>query len=151
MQAIFSIKTPYANAIYAGTKQLELRRYAPRTRCTRIWLYETAPTKAITGYFTPATIFRRMSCEELLNAFGFNALTGTAYNENELTKNFQLVSLEVVLGNLNSYRAIRITEPTKLQKPIDPKTIFTRWQSPMSWRYCKKSEEKLLNMVLLHE
>ena len=145
MQALFSIKTQYANAIYEGTKQLELRRYAPRQRCEKIWLYETSPAKSITGYFTPSTVFRRMHYTDLLNAFGYQALIG----EDLLRSSFheKCVQLEGILGT-EPYRAIRITNPVKLSEPIDPKTIFARWQAPMSWRYARPSEEALLNKYL---
>jgi predicted transcriptional regulator len=59
MKAILlSIKPEWAEKIYNGEKTIEWRKSRPRidrNNChTRVYIYETAPVKRITGYFTLA-------------------------------------------------------------------------------------------------
>lgn len=49
MDAILSIKSIYATAIYQGLKTIEVRKTAIK-HCDKIYLYETAPKMLITGY-----------------------------------------------------------------------------------------------------
>ena len=49
MDAILSIKSIYATAIYQGIKTIEVRKTAIK-HCDKIYLYETAPKCLITGY-----------------------------------------------------------------------------------------------------
>lgn len=49
MNAILSIKSIYATAIYQGIKTIEVRKTAIK-HCDKIFLYETAPKRLITGY-----------------------------------------------------------------------------------------------------
>lgn len=57
MKAILlSIKPEWAEKIYNGEKTIEWRKSRPKldrnNRHTRVYIYETAPVKRITGYFT---------------------------------------------------------------------------------------------------
>jgi len=57
MKAILlSIKPEWAEKIYNGEKTIEWRKSRPRidrnNRHMRVYVYETAPVKRITGYFT---------------------------------------------------------------------------------------------------
>jgi predicted transcriptional regulator len=57
MKAILlSIKPEWAEKIYNGEKTIEWRKSRPsidrNNRHTRVYIYETAPVKRITGYFT---------------------------------------------------------------------------------------------------
>lgn len=57
MKAILlSIKPKWAEKIYNGEKTIEWRKSRPRinrnNHHTRVYIYETAPVKCITGYFT---------------------------------------------------------------------------------------------------
>jgi predicted transcriptional regulator len=57
MKAILlSIKPEWAEKIYNGEKTIEWRKSRPRidlnNRHMRVYIYETAPVKRITGYFT---------------------------------------------------------------------------------------------------
>ena len=50
--AILSIKPIYAEAIIQGTKTLEFRRTIFQKDIQKIYIYSSAPTKMILGYFT---------------------------------------------------------------------------------------------------
>lgn len=66
--AIISIRQPYADAIIAGSKTIELRRRIPNLPVgTRLWIYATCPIAAVIGVATiqdvararPSTIWRK--------------------------------------------------------------------------------------------
>lgn len=62
MKAILlSIKPEWAEKIYNGEKTIEWRKSRPKldrnNRHTRVYIYETAPVKHITGYFTLSGTF----------------------------------------------------------------------------------------------
>lgn len=57
MDAILSIKSIYATAIYQGIKTIEVRKTAIKP-CDKIYLYETAPKSLITGYIQISQILR---------------------------------------------------------------------------------------------
>ncbi|MBR7064037.1 MAG: hypothetical protein IKI31_02660 [Treponema sp.] len=52
MNIILSIKPKWAELIYSGKKTIEWRKCVPRFRnIEKVFLYETAPVKKITGFF----------------------------------------------------------------------------------------------------
>lgn len=53
MDILLSIKPKYAQMIYNGTKRYEYRRRMPRKLNVgdTVYMYETLPVKAVTGYF----------------------------------------------------------------------------------------------------
>jgi predicted transcriptional regulator len=53
MNIILSIKPKWARLIYEGKKTIEWRKSFPKaTKIDKVFLYETAPVKQITGFFT---------------------------------------------------------------------------------------------------
>lgn len=57
MNIILSIKPKWAELIYSGKKTIEWRKSFPkRGNIECVYLYETAPVKKITGFFTLAEI-----------------------------------------------------------------------------------------------
>ena len=66
MNILLSIHTKYADAIYAGTKLVEVRKTLPTKLAVgdKVYLYETSPKKLVTGYFTVKQV-------ELVNKFKF--------------------------------------------------------------------------------
>lgn len=52
MNVILSIKPKWAELIYSGKKTIEWRKSFPKAKnIDKVLLYETAPVKAITGFF----------------------------------------------------------------------------------------------------
>lgn len=49
---LLAIKPAFASRIYDGSKNIELRRVKPSRDVVRVLIYETAPVKQITGWFT---------------------------------------------------------------------------------------------------
>ena len=79
MNAIMSIKQEYSQKILSGEKLFEFRKSAP-LRATRIYIYETAPTKHIVGSFefriikdTPLNLWERFGSFAGISEEGFFA------------------------------------------------------------------------------
>jgi predicted transcriptional regulator len=56
--ALLSIHPEYVQRILAGTKHYEFRRINFKQPITHVIMYETAPTKLITGYFTVKAVHK---------------------------------------------------------------------------------------------
>ena len=67
MDAIFSLKPSFAEAILEGSKTVELRTVAPSKPVERVWIYATAPQMKIMGYFRPGDI-RHATAEDCKRA-----------------------------------------------------------------------------------
>ena len=144
--AIFSIKPNMAEAIYAGRKIVELRTRVPVEEVRRIWLYESAPVKMITGSFRPGKIESPKTASELYDEYGIFHLIGE-YPMSAPGGDEDLKEVIKVLGDRKWYQ-IEIIAPGRLIHPIDPRDpkqndidVREHWTAPQSWRYCnpKKS------------
>ena len=51
MDIIMSIHPKWAELIYEGKKTIEWRKTCPKGGLDKVFLYETAPVKKVTGYF----------------------------------------------------------------------------------------------------
>ena len=78
MDAILSIKSIYATAIYQGIKIIEVRKTAIK-HCNKIFLYETAPKALITGYIQ-ITQPQKVDIETIIRMY----LRSTLLTEEEL-------------------------------------------------------------------
>ena len=123
MDAIFSLKPYFAEAILDGSKTVELRTVAPAKPVERVWIYATAPQMKIMGYFRPGDI-RHATAEDCKRA-------------------------QVPDVDPSKFFAIDICEPVTLEPPINPRELDLHylWLSPQSWRYAGKQEEKALREV----
>lgn len=137
MDAIFSLKPYWADAILGKTKTIELRALAPRNPIERVWIYSTAPVQKIVGYFRPGKIFDPMQWRPLVAQFGVQNLTGLSEATDEQLRGFFGEGL---------WHAITIHEPTPIP-PIDPRQdlgLEYLWTAPQSWRYLGTKEQNAL-------
>lgn len=146
IDAIFSIRPPFSQAILSGIKCIECRTNPPKKPIDRIWIYETTPTKAIVGYFIPGRIYLPMQYGALLDAFGYANLIGTYATGNN---DVDMEQLEAMFGD-KLWSAIQITEVHRIE-PLDPREVWrhapTGWRSPQSWRYLERWEATRLKMM----
>lgn len=79
---LVSIKPPYADAIFNGTKTIELRRVRPRVgNGDLVMVYVSSPRCTLEGAFeveevieaSPATLWRKFSCETGISRAEFDA------------------------------------------------------------------------------
>jgi predicted transcriptional regulator len=140
MEAIFSIHTQFARAIYTGIKKAEMRTVVPKKPVSRIWLYETKPAGKITGCFTVASIHHPRQLDELLNLYSAPELYG---------RGVHLETLQGLFGDRFWY-AIEVKKAYKLENEIDPKALFQKWTSPQSWRYLTEEESQQLQESVVY-
>ena len=81
VDAIISLHRGYADAVFAGTKTVELRRKFPKLPSgTRLWIYATRPTGAVMGFVSiqdmdrgpPATIWKTHGTSVGIDQAAFN-------------------------------------------------------------------------------
>jgi hypothetical protein len=122
IDAIFSVKPYFADAILEGTKKVELRTVAPTKPLERIWIYSTSPVQRIVGHFKPGKIRNPTDME--------------------------IAPYIDELGGRTCH-AIEILEPTTLEPAINPRELPLGylWLPAQSWRYCGQKEEAALRKV----
>jgi predicted transcriptional regulator len=142
MDAIFSIRPQYVEAIFRGDKTVELRTRIPSKPVNKIWIYCTSPVKKIVGYFNPGEPVQYLQYNDHYRFRGITALLGESpgYPKNDLQ------ILKNLMGD-KYWHAIPITNLVKLDTPFEPK-IFTNWHAPQSWQYSTSSREGILNNYL---
>jgi predicted transcriptional regulator len=111
---VFSIKSVYAEQIFAGTKEWELRRGARRSLVpgTRVLVYETSPVQEITGEFVVAEL-------EIGPPTRIARLTG-------------LPGARQYLKGATQATALRVSEVCQYRRPMLLEEIGIR-QAPMSY------------------
>ena len=107
---ILSIKPKYAKAILDGTKTFEIRKRVPRfNEGTTVFLYETAPVSAITGYF----VYTGFVCAEKASFY--------RYHGTKLGISYQ--GYMDYLKDQKYVHAWRISNATRLNQPITPSEL----------------------------
>lgn len=138
--ALFSIKSMYAQAIYEGVKTVELRRVVPRVKVDRIYLYEVSPIKAITGYFTPGERIRiPMKWPGLLAEYRVPELLGGGW----MGPNYVEEVMTRIFGD-KYWTPIEVEDPIKLNKPVLLTELNPPITAPQSWRYLTAGHSKFL-------
>lgn len=126
LDAIFSIRPHFADAILDGSKTVELRTVAPKKAVERIWVYSSSPVQRIVGFFTPGKIQR--ATEE----------------------DFKKAHLVMGKEDAGRYYAIEVLDPAVIVPPIHPHSDLNLgyvWLSPQSWRYAGQKEQEALRRL----
>ena len=113
---ILSIHPKWAAKIYSGEKTIEVRKSFPKQNVNKVYIYETAPVKKITGFFV-FTGLQSIICFSVRDAC--------------LTRK----ELLAYLGDYKGY-LWKINFPVKFDTPKDIKGSV-----PQSWRYLKEGEK----------
>lgn len=121
---VISLKPQWAAIIYSGKKTIEWRKSMPvrAHRWDRVYIYETAPIKAITGYFTFSSSFK-FDCDAVENYPG--AIERGCVPLEDLKK-YQ--------GNAEYIYGWFVKNPVRYE---DPHLLshFGIKQAPQSWQY----------------
>lgn len=118
---LLSIHPHFADAILRGNKRVELRRKPVAPDVTHVVIYATAPVKAIVGSFEIKSIDQG-SKTSIWNIHG--PVTGVT--RREFWNYFKGSSRAV---------AIRITKPSRLQRPVPINSISGVTRPPQSFQY----------------
>ncbi|CAM4501495.1 ASCH domain-containing protein [Paenibacillus typhae] len=121
MKVLLSIKPEYVEKIFNGEKKYEYRKVIFKKNVDTIVVYSTMPEGLIVGEFKVDTIL--FDSPELI------------WNE---TKKFAGVSAKFFkeyFANRHEGYAIKIIDPVRYEKPIDPKLEFDSFYAPQSFCY----------------
>ena len=125
---LMSIKTKYANQIFAGTKEYEFRRKSiGEKNChKKIYIYSSQEEKAIVGYIIVDKI-----------------LIGNLKEIQSLTNSFNNKGMENYFIGCEECYALHISEYHKFIKPIkleDIKNQYKKFVVPQFYRYIREEE-----------
>lgn len=128
---LLSIHPKWADKIYSGEKTIEWRKSFPKDFIsfqTKVYLYETAPVKKITGvFFLESVLYLTTAC--------FEKGLCQAHIENGCVP---LEDLKKYKGNSGSLYGWRVTLPCR-HNPR-PLTDFGVERAPQSWQYVDVKE-----------
>ena len=125
---VMSIKTKYANQIFAGTKEYEFRRKSigEKNCYKKIYIYSSEEEKVIVGYIIVDKI-----------------LSGNLEKIEALTNSFNNKSMENYFNGCEECYALHISEHHKFIKPIkleDIKNQYKKFVVPQFYRYIREEE-----------
>lgn len=120
---IMSLKAPYAAKIFDKTKRYEFRKSDMKLdEIGKVYVYETAPLKRITGYFTIKS-----------------KIIGTPNNIWNIVKRDGGISekdfLDYFKNSAGKCYAYEIGEVVKFKKPFYPYDEIKGFRAPMSFSY----------------
>jgi predicted transcriptional regulator len=122
--ALISIRPGYADAIFFGTKTVELRRRIPPTTAgVRLWIYVTKPVGAVLGVAevqeviagSPATVWEKCG-----GAAGLSREEFDQYFEESKT------AYGLVLNNVRKGQPAKIDVLRQLRSNFHPPQVMTR-------------------------
>ena len=131
MTIIISIKPRFSQLIFAGAKKYEIRKTPIKNRGEKlVFVYESAPTKAIVGSFKIKEVFKQ--APKTIWDLWKEAL-GISHSE----------FFEYFKGRQWGY-AIQLDQPKRLRRQIplhELRTIEAAWRPPQSLQYLKENSE----------
>lgn len=127
-EILLSIHPKWAKLIYEGKKTIEWRKTFPKLahRGCRVYIYETAPVKAVTGYF----IFQ---C-----AFGMDVKEHESYPRAVEDGCVPLEDLVKYQGKSERIYGWFVRNPQRLEPPITLWYVTGLRRPPQSWQYIHK-------------
>ena len=125
MDVLLSVKPRYANAILDGTKKFEFRRSIFVTfKPEKVFIYASAPQKAIIGYFTYSKIIIDTPKEIWHVSREFAGIDKTTYFNYFRGKQYAI--------------AIKIASVKRLKQSVKPNDDIKNFIPPQSFYYLKK-------------
>ena len=129
MAYLFSIRPEYCERIFAGRKTVELRRRVSSKLAagSTMLIYETSPTKAITGTATIAGV-RSLSLEALWTVAATEGGIG-------------IDAFMSYFAGVDAGYAIDLLRPERLARPVGLQTLTVDYnlQAPQSYREVEES------------
>lgn len=121
---ILSIKPIYAQAILAGTKEVEFRKKIFKRPVEKIFIYSSSPKKMIIGYFTILEIIE----DTPINLWNkFKKVGGIS--EKDFFDYYK---------NVEKGFSIKIDKVIKFENEIDPAEFIEEFCAPQSYIYIKE-------------
>lgn len=149
-EAIISIRPPFAEAILAGDKTVELRRRIPPVEVgARLWIYATRPVASIVGVAIIDTIFRGTP-DVVWETYSDR----TAINRNEFDRYFDGAqeAIGIRLSKVQRIQPINIGQLRVWRKGFHPPQVLCSITALEAQRLLQLStfeEEEVSNVVRL--
>ena len=118
---LISLHPRFAEAIYSGEKKFELRRTQPTGQFKRVFIYETAPVSALTGYFDVACVQRRRKETIWQEAGNVLAITRAEF--------------DAYLQGRESAIIIGVANPTRFERSVSLQDAVGTPEPPQSFRF----------------
>jgi predicted transcriptional regulator len=118
---LIALRPRFANAIYTGLKTVELRRTRPLGGFGLVFIYETSPIGAITGYFRSAGV-RRLEKDEIWKRYG----ESIAVTESEFDQYLEGLKFGTIIG---------VTAPVRFSRRISIREAVGTEDVPQSFRF----------------
>jgi predicted transcriptional regulator len=135
---LLSIKPQYARKIFDGTKTVELRRIKPKhlNDGDLIWVYESAPVKALVGAFEVEKVI-----EESIEQLWKKVQKKSAISKQEYNSYFQGTAMGVAIFISQFWE---LTNPIPLESLRQEPYSFT---PPQSFRYITDLELRFIDKL----
>jgi type I restriction enzyme S subunit len=130
MDVLLSIRPRYVEAILAGVKKYEFRKYWPRQRKSnqKVYIYATAPVRKIVGTFTVKSVVED-SPQKLWKRFGSSGgIDSQAFFNYFESRDW---GFAIELDNLDVFGS-----------PIEPREQILAFVPPQSYTYVSRTFEK---------
>lgn len=140
MNILLSLKPEYAELIYSGKKSIEWRHTFPDKVffCDRVYIYETAPVKKVTGYFHFNLLLKPFYIEH--RDFELDVFTRAHKSELEEWGQLPFPMLQKYAES-GPVWGWHILNPVKYQNPFGL-AIFGIKRPPQSWQYIETNKTK---------
>lgn len=136
MNIILSIHPKWAEKIYAGEKKIEWRKTKPKSydREMKVYLYETAPVKKVTGYFVTKSVVRLEMSDPPWENAEINPAAEKVINEGCVP----LDDLKKYAGKKAVVYGLKVLYCSKFFNDPKPLEDFGLKRPPQSWQYLKE-------------
>ncbi|HLO84843.1 MAG TPA: ASCH domain-containing protein [Nostocaceae cyanobacterium] len=139
---LISIKKEYANMIFEGAKQVELRRVRPRhlKESDLVLVYVTSPEQALFGVFVVEKVVE-MPTQQLWNKYGDK--TGLTYE-----------CFQKYYKNSTTGCAILVREKITFESPIKLEKLREKWSDfrpPQSYYYLRDRDINIIKSMAKHD
>ena len=129
VNALFSIRPPYADAILRGDKRVEFRKHACKRPVTRMFIYATKPIASIVGEAAVTKVLSRPPSDlwELTHAYA-------GISEDRFDRYFD---------GCEQACAYFLTRPMRYQGPIALDRLGI-WRPPQSFCYLSEDQAEMI-------
>ncbi len=133
MSILISIKPEYVKHILTQKKRFEFRKKINKNLCDRkVYIYSSAPTKKIVGYFTTSQIIE--DTPEVL------------WKKCKKWAGIEEEAFFAYFDNKDIGFAMEISELKRFKNPVDPKDIIPSFIPPQSYYYLDEEVEASLSL-----
>lgn len=125
MHILLSIKPEFVEKIFNGEKRFEFRKQIPKQNIDKVFVYASAPTQNIVGWFI---------VDRIISGHPVDVWKRCKQDSGIDEKRFYLYC-----GDKNMVHAFQIREIHKYEKPVDPFEEAENFVPPQNYMYLHNS------------